>query len=341
MSVGLIDQDCLTNKKDFFYDLDIMKIASYYKSKREITKLLLDPREYTQYTQTFFIKNRFDYKLFSELFKDKRITYRGYAFYGQFLAPLPDDIEKAIPDASIYDTYLKFNDNIADRRIPLLQAIENSCHARLSKDGVICNTPIENILYKDVDSVCLYDFNIFDLQDWREAIAQIQDKSLKLRFSPISDNLDDIIYVLDNYKLKSENHLIIGKTLDKEELKEVISLGQAHKDRIRVQILKDFNPYDTDKKFYQINYAMNTILALKNAKTRIHTYIDQHDIDERTAFLNNISYWSNRNHSDISLYRFMHEIRKTAVGQFDKLAEENDIFKYLYTINPSQWEELI
>jgi hypothetical protein len=37
----------------------------------------------------------------------------------------------------------------------------------------------------------------------------------------------------------------------------------------------------------------------------------------------------------------MHEIRKTAVGQFDKLAEENDIFKYLYTINPSQWEELI
>ena len=58
MSVGLIDQDCLTNKKDFFYDLDIMKIASYYKSKREITKLLLDPREYTQYTQTFFYKEQ-------------------------------------------------------------------------------------------------------------------------------------------------------------------------------------------------------------------------------------------------------------------------------------------
>jgi hypothetical protein len=341
MSVGLIDQDCLTNKKDFFYDLDIMKIASYYKSKREITKLLLDPREYTQYTQTFFIKNRFDYKLFSELFKDKRITYRGYAFYGQFLAPLPDDIEKAIPDTSIYDTYLKFNDNLANRRIPRLQSIENSCHARLSKDGSICNTPIENILYKDTESVCLYDFNIFDLQDWREAMKPLQDKFLKLRFSPISDNLDDIIYVLENYKLNTENHLIIGKTLDEVELKEVITLGQAHKDRIRVQILKDFNPYDKDKKFYQINYAMNTILALKKAKTRIHAYIDQHDIDERTAFLNNISYWSNRNHSDISLYRFIHEIRKTAVGQFDKLAEENDIFKYLYTINPSQWEELI
>lgn len=341
MSIGLIDQDCLKNKKDFFYDLDIMKLASYYKSKREITKLLLDPMEYTQYTQTFFVKNRFDYKLFSELFKDKRITYRGYAFYGQFLAPLPDDIEKAIPDPSIYDTYLKFNNNIADRRVPTLQAIENSCHARLSKDGTICNTPIENILYRDTDSVCLYDFNIFDLQDLRASIEQIKDKSLKLRFSPISSDLEDIKYILNNYKLNSENHLIYGETANQDQLEEIIALGRAHKDRIKVQVLRDFNPYDSDKKFYQINYAMNTILALKNAKTRIHTYIDPHDIDEKTAFLNNISYWSNRNHSDISLYRFMHEIRKTAIGQFDKLAQENDVFKYLYITNPSQWERTI
>ena len=341
MSIGLIDQDCLKNKKDFFYDLDIMKLASYYKSKREITKLLLDPMEYTQYTQTFFVKNRFDYKLFSELFKDKRITYRGYAFYGQFLAPLPDDIEKAIPDPSIYDTYLKFNNNIADRRIPTLQAIENSCHARLSKDGTICNTPIENILYRDTDSVCLYDFNIFDLQDLRASMEQIKDKSLKLRFSPISSDLEDIKYILNNYKLNAENHLIYGETVNQDQLEEIIALGRAHKDRIKVQVLRDFDPYDSDKKFYQINYAMNTILALKNAKTRIHTYIDPHDIDEKTAFLNNISYWSNRNHSDISLYRFMHEIRKTSVGQFDKLAQENDVFKYLYITNPSQWERTI
>lgn len=341
MSIGLIDQDCLKNKKDFFYDLDIMKLASYYKSKREITKLLLDPMEYTQYTQTFFVKNRFDYKLFSELFKDKRITYRGYAFYGQFLAPLPDDIEKAIPDPSIYDTYLKFNNNIADRRVPTLQAIENSCHARLSKDGTICNTPIENILYRDTDSICLYDFNIFDLQDLRASMEQIKDKSLKLRFSPISSDLEDIKYILNNYKLNAENHLIYGETVNQDQLEEIIALGRAHKDRIKVQVLRDFNPYDTDKKFYQINYAMNTILALKNAKTRIHTYIDPHDIDEKTAFLNNISYWSNRNHSDISLYRFMHEIRKTSVGQFDKLAQENDVFKYLYITNPSQWERTI
>ena len=341
MSIGLIDQDCLKNKKDFFYDLDIMKLASYYKSKREITKLLLDPMEYTQYTQTFFVKNRFDYKLFSELFKDKRIAYRGYAFYGQFLAPLPDDIEKAIPDPSIYDTYLKFNNNIADRRVPTLQAIENSCHARLSKDGTICNTPIENILYRDTDSVCLYDFNIFDLQDLRASIEQIKDKFLKLRFSPISSDLEDIKYILNNYKLNSENHLIYGETANQDQLEEIIALGRAHKDRIKVQVLRDFNPYDSGKKFYQINYAMNTILALKNAKTRIHTYIDPHDIDEKTAFLNNISYWSNRNHSDISLYRFVHEIRKTSVGQFDKLAQENDVFKYLYITKPSEWERTI
>ena len=172
-------------------------------------------------------------------------------------------------------------------------------------------------------------------------MEQIKDKSLKLRFSPISSDLEDIKYILNNYKLTNENHLIYGETVNQEQLEEIIVLGQAHKDRIKIQILRDFNPYDLDKKFYQINYAMNTILALKNAKTRIHTYIDPHDIDEKTAFLNNISYWSNRNHSDISLYRFMHEIRKTAVGQFDKLAQENDIFKYLYITKPSEWERTI
>ena len=339
MSVGLIDQDCLKNKKDFFYDLDIMKLASYYKSKKEITKLLLNAQEYTQYTQTFFIKNRFDYKIPPDLFKDKRLIYRGYAFYGEFLAPLPEEIEKAIPDTSIYDTYLKFNENIAERRLPRLKSIQNSCHARLSKDGITANTSIEDILYKDVPSLCLYDFNIFDLKDWRDSMEQVKDKSLKLRFAPIANNLEDIKYVLNNYKINQENHLMLGKIVERDELEEIVALGKTNKDRIKVQLLKDFDPYNKDIMLAQIIYSMKVVLTLKKAKTRLHSYIDQHDIDERTCFLNNISYWSNRNHSDISFYTFMHTIRKTAVDKFDNLAKENDVFKYLYNLKPSEWEE--
>lgn len=92
------------------------------------------------------------------------------------------------------------------------------------------------IYYIKILKVFVYMILIFSIFKLNGAMKPLQDKFLKLRFSPISDNLDDIIYVLENYKLNAENHLIIGKTLDEVELKEVITLGQAHKDRIRVQV---------------------------------------------------------------------------------------------------------
>lgn len=339
MSIALIDQDCLDNKKDFFYDLDIMKLASYYKSKKEITKLLLNPSEYTQYTKTYFIKNRFDYKMMGELFKDKRIIYRGYAFSALDYEPLPDDIERAQADISIYDTYLKFNNNLADRRVIRLVSpmMENSCHARLSTDNKTCNVPVNRILYKDSTGLCLYDYNIFALEDWYYATKDYKDKSLRFRFSPITTNLEDIKKILNEYDLRSENHMILSGVLNDDIIKEIISLGV--KDRIRVQLLQNLNPYDKEDIMNKIIYAMNTILQLKQAHLRIHAYIDPHDIDERTAYLNNLAYWMNRNHSDTSFWHFVHNIRKQAIIKWDKLAEENEIFKSLYNMVPSAWEK--
>lgn len=337
MSIGLIDQDCLSNKKDFFYDLDIMKLASYYKSKREITKLLLNPLEYTQYTRTYFIKNRFDYKMMEELFKDPRIIYRGYAFSALDYEPLPDDIERAQADISIYDTYLKFNDQLADRRIVKLISpmMENSCHARLSTDNETCNVPVERILYKNSTGLCLYDYNIFALKDWYYATQDYRDKSLRLRFSPITTDIEDIKKILNDYDLRSENHVILSGALDDDMIEEIISLGV--KDRIRVQVLQDLNPYDDDEMMNSILYAMNTMLRLKQAHLRIHAYIDPHDIDERTAYLNTLAYWMNRNHSDTSFSHFIHNIRKQGIGKWDKMANNNEMFKHLYNMIPSEW----
>lgn len=341
MSIGLIDQDCLNNKKDFFYDLDIMKLASYYKSKKEITKLLLDAREYTQYTKTFFIKNRFDYKVMKTLFKDPRIIYRGYAFSAQEYEPLPDDIERARADISIYDTYLKFNDNLADRRIVKLISpmMENSCHARISTDSKTCNVPVERVLYKDSTGLCLYDYNLFDLEDWYYATKDYREKSLRFRFSPITSNLEDIKKILNEYDLRSENHLILSGVLNHDTIQEIIALGV--KDRIRVQLLQDLNPYDDEDMMNKVIYAMNTMLELKKAHLRIHAYIDPHDIDERTAYLNNLAYWMNRNHSDTSFSHFIHNIRKQGIGKWDKMADNNEMFKHLYNMIPSKWEAII
>ena len=344
MSIALIDQDALLNKKDFYFDLDIMKLASYYKSKREITKLLLNATEYTQYSQTYFIKNRFDYKIMSNIFQDPRIIYRGYAFSANEYDPLPDDIERAEPDLSIYDTYLKFNDNIAERRrvkfdLPLF---ENSCHSRLSTLSHTCNLPTSRVLYKESDGVCLYDYNIFGYDNWKDATEDLKNKSLRMRFSPITSNIEDIIYMLDRYSLRTENHLILSTEITQDILEQVLEYGKNYKDRIKIHILKDLNFYNKEIYKTQIKKALNTILELKYNKTRIHAYIDPRDIDERTAFLNNIAYWSNRNHSDISLKHFITEIRKqSGVNQkMEILSSEDSEINFLYKTKPSEWNNI-
>lgn len=345
MSIGLIDQDCLNNKKDFFYDLDIMKLASYYKSKKEITKLLLIPSEYTQYTKTFFIKNRFDYKLFDQLFKDPRIVYRGYAFSADCYEPLENDIEKAPADVSIYDTYLKFNENLALRREDKVKtnAIREACHSRLSINGTSCNVEDKYIIYKESNTLCLYDYNMFALIDWRERMKDFNKYLLRFKFSPITNNIEDLKEILCNYKVYNENHFILGGNLSSDIIQEVIALGKIYKDRIRVELLYDLNFYNKEIFYSQIIYALNTILALKNAKVRTHAYIDTKNINEKTAFLNTIAYWSNRNHSDASFNDFLINIRKqgTATKGFNKMAEENDIIKYLLNVIPSEWRSVI
>lgn len=341
MSVALIDQDCLNNKKDFFFDLDIMKLASYYKSKKEITKLLLKPSEYFQYTQTYFIKNRFDYKLFGQIFKDPRITYRGYAFSASQYEPLPDDIEHAPADFSVYDTYIKFNDKLAQRREAkiLTSAMAESCHARLSINGTNCNVEDKYIIYKDTESLNIYDYNMFDLSDWKERLPDFKQYLLRFKFPPMTNSLDDLISMIQDYRIISENHFIVSGHLDDVQINEIITLGKTYKDRIRVSLLEDLNPYDNTAYVEEIIYSMNTILALKNAHVRVHAYINPRNIDERTAFLNNIAYWSNRNHSDCSFHEFVHCIRGQAIDRIDKLMASNEELNYLYNVIPSKWRK--
>jgi len=343
MSIALIDQDCLNNRKDFFFDLDIMKLASYYKSKREVTKLLLLPSEYYQYTQTYFVKNRFDYKMFTNIFKEPRITYRGYAFCPDKYESMEPDIEAAPADPTIYDTYLKFNTNIAGRRIPKISSAMSGIHSRFSTDGESCNVPDNILHYKDSEILCLYDYNLFTLLGWKERLKDFKNFSLRLKFSPISDDIEDLKHILENYNIYNENHFILSGEINDETLNEIIILGSNHKDRIRVELLDNLDLQDKDLFYSQIIYALNTILALKHARTRIHAYIDPHNIDERTAYLNTIAYWSNRNHSDSSLDYFLVQIRKqnNATRKFHEMAQENEVIKYLLNVNPSEWRKTI
>ena len=339
MSTGLIDEDCLLNKKDFFYDLDIMKLGAYYKSKNEVTKLLLNPKEYIQYTKTYFIKNRFSYKMFDKIFIDPRLIYRGYAFAPDGYNPLPEDIENTIPEPSIYDSYLHFNNKIPATRLQKLSALKEHCHTRLSTNGEVCNIQTEKIYYKEANAICFYDYNVFNLTGWKDYLNYFKKKNYLFRFPPMTPNFEEVKYVLTNYNTRREEHFIIENTVNEEEIKEIITLGLEYGDRIKISILKGINLKEKEEAHIKIVDAMNTLLRLKQRKARVHAYISPHDININTVFLNNIAYWSNRNHGDVSLYTYIHNIRQRCEDKFDNLAEKDDVFNYLYKVIPSKWEK--
>lgn len=347
MSVGIIDQDALVNRKDFFYDLDVMKIASYYKNtKREITKLLLVPSEYTQYRNVFYIKNKYNYKNFAPAFSDPRIQYRGYAFYTGEYDPLSPEIEAAIPDPTIYDTYLKYNDQItgAGSFLPGNEAFINGLHARLSTDGLTCNVADNIIRYNtSAQYLTFYDYNVFALENWRERLLDFKDLThIKLKFMPNTNDLQDILYLKKNVNLKRNEHMIYSGELNKEILNEILVFGKQHGDAIRVELFQNINVY-LPNYIDNLIVAIDRILLMKHNKARVHVYVDPKKITSENVFMNDYQRWSNMNHGDISLMDYLVNVRnrQPCIRKTRALSEDNEVFNYLVNVKPSQWRSVI
>lgn len=347
MSVGIIDQDALVYKKDFFYDLDVMKIASYYKNKkREITKLLLNPDDYTQYSKVFYIKNKYNYRNFAPAFSDPRIQYRGYAFYTGEYEPLEPEIEATIPDVSIYDTYLKYNTQItgAGSFHPYNINFIEGLHARVSTDGLTCNVPDKHILYKtDAKYLTLYDYNIFELENWRERILDFNEmKHVKLKFMPRTTDFNDIEYLKRNINLKSDEHMIYSGEMSSDMLNRIVEFGKEFGDTVRIELFQNIK-VDSPEFLEDLIVAINAILMIKHYKTRLHVYVDPKKVTAANVFMNDYQRWTNMNHSDVSLMYYLVNIRdrKPCIKKTQAFCEQNEVFNYLANVKPSEWRSVV
>ena len=91
MSIGLYDADFFTYHQTIF-NLEIMKLSTYYKKKREITIMApsFSPERYTH----FFYRKDFNDGVFpKELTQYDNISYGGFAFSNNKYIPLPEEIE--------------------------------------------------------------------------------------------------------------------------------------------------------------------------------------------------------------------------------------------------------
>ena len=105
MSYGLYDGDLPFYDRFPFLNLELMKLSTYYKKKKEIVSLTQKymPQRFSNYIV------RQDYPNPNVIYPYfKNVEFKGKAFEGVYYKPMLSEIEICQPDISLYNN-IKFN----------------------------------------------------------------------------------------------------------------------------------------------------------------------------------------------------------------------------------------
>ena len=168
MSYGLYDAD-LQYYPIPFYNLELMKLSSFYKRKREIVGLSPDfsPNRYTN----FIVRQDF-YNPNSYFIRGNNIQYGGRAFDGESYKPLSLEIERMKPDIALYSNVTLPK---SKRYKTSLSTMKRAEHIRLSLDGKAIWEECEKQLRRDsnVHGIIFHDYNLNDIDGAAEFIKQV------------------------------------------------------------------------------------------------------------------------------------------------------------------------
>lgn len=168
MSIGLFDAD-MAHYKQTCFNLELMKMASYYYRKGEVTVLSpsFSPERYTKFIY------RMDYDHDVPNLIRPNIEYGGFAFSNDVYFPLPQDIEYSFPNVHIYEKMRPNFDTRAGKKNFSLML--NAYHTRLSLDGATVQNKYDYIFKQDKPgrSIILHDRDITGIKDYSLAIKDI------------------------------------------------------------------------------------------------------------------------------------------------------------------------
>ena len=130
MSIGLYDDDFMRYAPVCF-NLDLMKLSTYYKRKKEVVVLspTLEPERYTHF---IFRKDYNDGNFNKNIFLDN-VEYGGHAFSGKKYISLPEEIQLVKPDKYIYEKLSSQYNTISIKNC--YKTMTNAEHIRLSLNG--------------------------------------------------------------------------------------------------------------------------------------------------------------------------------------------------------------
>lgn len=327
MSIGLYDGDL---QKYFHcpFNLELMKIAAYYKNKNQIVSLspTFAPERYSQF---FYRKDYYDGAFPEKLMTSKNVEYGGLAFTQGIYAPMDLAIETTPPDRSIYEkvlkTYFDFKGQEVLRKSYV--ALTNSQHLRLSLDGKTVWPEFEKQL-KDIDSTSAFFFHDTDLGKIENSYEVIQD-ILKLRkdtilpqrvgmkFNTTINTDDDLIKWSSLYNLNNFFALEFQGVIGDEALSEVVdNIPNSRSKQIEYNITKNLSSQNDfflnrlpkiyhqllfcrdNRRFFSLKYDDNFFVD-----KRWERVIDLLNCYIRSAARSNLQNWTKYNSED-SLFKF-------------------------------------
>lgn len=171
MSVGLFDDDIFKYGQVPF-NLELMKLSSYFKAQREIVILSRELKPY-RYSQFFFRKDYYDGTYPTEIAKEKNVNLGGYAFHPNEYIPLDEIIEARPADKTIYKKYADFFIKNKDTKAAF-KSMYNATHIRLSWNGFKVSDKYERqIIEARNKAFFIHDLNAANIDGARSIIKDL------------------------------------------------------------------------------------------------------------------------------------------------------------------------
>lgn len=158
MSVGLYDAD-MAKYINVPFNLELMKLSSYYKKKNEIVHL--SPSFSPEKFGKFIYRQDYEGDISHNLFSFDNIEYGGLIFSNNKYIALPEDIEKQKADTYLYEPIKeKFCHNVSMTRA--FSGLNRYQHCRLSIDNSNIWAGFYNQLYRNTNALNIF-FHDYDL----------------------------------------------------------------------------------------------------------------------------------------------------------------------------------
>lgn len=351
MYIGIIDQDALLYKKNFFPNLEVMKISSYHKAKRDIVDFILNMTILDKYSKIYLRKNIQDNYYPSFVISKDNCDYGGLSFTNNQYIPMTEEIENTVPDFSIYNNYMKI--------------IKPKCSYGLKEEELskaIYTRAYYNDIFKEdiflaplkantsgLGSIFIYDKDFFRNIDCLNILKnnmKEDKKRIKFLYPQRLSNYNLISEICKAEKIfgrtrKDTSFFVYTKQLYKKDFLEVCA--QADKDfksSISFEIGADKYKTYTDNFLKEefITYLNRIIYVIAKGVKHIKFSVNPEILNkDYKALYGDLAKWYNSHFTKMSFCEFVKQNNSPNKEIFKKLVNSNNMIRELSLVKPREF----